>query len=271
MQATDCFGKADMTDKNGCQQNGNRFFGTKLAIKAMFQIRINMKKIAFVLFLVLFSMNVSAQLASNNPVKIKVKKISAKSTETTPAKPNIIDFSADQSKVNVVYGRIEENGDTTLIVRLPEVDVSLMNHYYEITETASGRRLVRNVRKAYPYAKLAGQKFHEYDTLLLAAKSDAQRRKMMKQAEKEISDQYTAELKDLTLSQGAILIRLIDRETGDTSYKVLQELRGKVRAVFYQGFARLWGYNLKTEYDPKHNEEDDKIETIVTLIERGAI
>ena len=93
----------------------------------------------------------------------------------------------------------------------------------------------------------------------------------MKQAEKEISDQYTAELKDLTLSQGAILIRLIDRETGDTSYKVLQELRGKVRAVFYQGFARLWGYNLKTEYNPKNNKEDDKIETIITLLERGAI
>lgn len=228
-----------------------------------------MKKFAFVFVLALFSLNVSAQLASNNP--IKVRRIAVKPVEKTPVKPCTIDFSIDQSKVNVVYGRIDENGDTLLFVNLPEVDISLMNHYFEITETASGRRLVRNVRKAYPYAKLAGQKFHEYDTLLLAAKTDADRRKMMKQAEKEITDQYTEELKDLTLSQGAILIRLIDRETGDTSYKVLQELRGKVRAVFYQGFARLWGYNLKTEYDPKLNEEDDKIETIVTLLERGAI
>lgn len=230
-----------------------------------------MKKFAFIFILALLCMNVSAQLASNNPNKIKIRAISHKPVEKTAPTPSVIDFSSDQSKVNVVYGRIEENGDTTLIVRLPEVDINLMNHYFEITETASGRRLVRNVRKAYPYAKLAGQKFHEYDTLLLAAKNDAERRKMMKQAEKEITDQYTEELKDLTLSQGAILIRLIDRETGDTSYKVLQELRGKVRAVFYQGFARLWGYNLKTEYDPKQNEEDDKIETIVTLLDRGAI
>ena len=228
-----------------------------------------MKKFAFIFVLALFSLNVLAQLTNNNPVK--VRRIAIKPVEKTPAKPSTIDFSIDQSKVNVVYGRIDENGDTLLFVNLPEVDISLMNHYFEITETASGRRLVRNVRKAYPYAKLAGKKFHEYDTLLLAAKNDAERRKMMKQAEKEITDQYTEELKDLTLSQGAILIRLIDRETGDTSYKVLQELRGKVRAVFYQGFARLWGYNLKTEYDPKQNEEDDKIETIVTLLERGAI
>lgn len=228
-----------------------------------------MKKFAFIFVLALFSLNVSAQLASNNP--IKVRRIAIKPVEKTPAKPCTIDFSIDQSKVNVVYGRIDENGDTLLFVNLPEVDINLMNLYFEITETASGRRLVRNVRKAYPYAKLAGKKFHEYDTLLLAAKNDAERRKMMKQAEKEITDQYTEELKDLTLSQGAILIRLIDRETGDTSYKVLQELRGKVRAVFYQGFARLWGYNLKTEYDPKQNEEDDKIETIVTLLDRGAI
>ena len=230
-----------------------------------------MKKFAFIFFLALFSISAFAQMASNKPANIKVKRIAIKQEENTQAKSSVIDFSGDQSKVNVVYGRIEENGDTTLIVKLPEVDINLMNHYYEITETASGRRLVRNVRKAYPYAKLAKEKLLGYDTLLLAARNDRERRQLMKQAEKEISDQYTDELKDLTISQGAILIRLIDRETGDTSYKVLQELRGKVRAVFYQGFARLWGYNLKTEFNPMLNEEDDKIETIVTLLERGAI
>ena len=231
---------------------------------------MEMKKFAFIFFLALFSINAFAQVASN-PVKFKVKSVSSTIKESTPVQSSVVDFSGDQSKVNVVYGRIEENGDTTLIVMLPEVDINLMNHYYEITETAAGRRLVRNVKKAYPYAKLAGQKFHEYDTLLLAAKNDAERHRMMKQAEKEITDQYTEELKNLTLTQGAILIRLIDRETGDTSYKVLQELRGKVRALFYQGFARLWGYNLKTEFNPMLNEEDDKIETIVTLLDRGLI
>ena len=94
---------------------------------------------------------------------------------------------------------------------------------------------------------------------------------MMKQAEDELTEQYTEELKNLTISQGLILVRLIDRETSRTSYQVVKELRGKVRAFFYQGFARLWGYNLKTEYDPHNNPEDEEIETIMTLMERGVI
>ena len=111
----------------------------------------------------------------------------------------------------------------------------------------------------------------EYDSILAHVSDKSERSRLMRQAEKEISDQYTAELKNLTITQGLILVRLIDRETGNTSYQVVQELRGKVRAFFYQGFARLWGYNLKTEYDPHNNPEDDDIETIMILLERGVI
>ena len=178
--------------------------------------------------------------------------------------------SSTSDKVNVVYGRIDGK-DTLLIVYLPEVDIDLMNRYYQITETRQGRRLVNNVRKVYPYAKIAGDKLQEYDTILANISSNSERRRLMRQAEDELSDQYTEDLKHLTFSQGLILIRLIDRETGSTSYQVVQELRGKVRAFFYQGFARLWGYNLKSEYDPHNNPEDDQIETIVTLLERGQI
>ena len=175
-----------------------------------------------------------------------------------------------QDQLHVVYGRI--NGqDTILMVYLPEVDIDLMGRYYAITDTRQGRRLVSNVRKVYPYAKLASAKLQEFDTLLADVSNESERRRMMKQAEQEISDQYTEELKKLTFSQGAILIRLIDRETGNTSYKLVQELRGKLRAFFYQGFARLWGYNLKTEFDPKNNKEDEEIDIIATLLERGQI
>ena len=169
-----------------------------------------------------------------------------------------------------VYARIEGN-DTLIIVDLAEIDVDLLSRYFEITETRQGRRLVSNVRRVFPYAKLASDKLQEYDTLLASVDSDSERRRMMKQAESELTDQYTDELEHLTFSQGAILIRLIDRETGNTSYKLVQELRGKVRAFFYQGFARLWGYNLKTEFDPKNNPEDEQIDIIATLLERGQI
>ena len=189
----------------------------------------------------------------------------------TPAKEVSYDNApSDMQNLNVVYGRIDGR-DTLLYVYLPEVDIDLMSRYYEITGTRQGRRLVNNVKKVYPYAKLAGDKMKEFDLMLADIHSDAERRRLMKEAEDQITEQYTEELEKLTFSQGAILIRLIDRETGNTSYQVVRELRGRLRAFFYQGFARLWGYNLKTEYSPQTNPEDDEIETIVTLLNRGQI
>ena len=201
------------------------------------------------------------------------KKVIVVKKQAQQPQSSVIDFSnpTEPTKGTVVYGRIDENGDTTLMVYLPEVDIDLMQRYLQITDTHKGRRLANNVRKVFPYAKLAGAKMQEYDSILAHTSNKSERNRLMKQAEKEITDQYTEELKNLTITQGLILVRLIDRETGNTTYQVVQELRGKVRAFFYQGFARLWGYNLKTEYDPHNNPEDDEIETIMTLLERGVI
>lgn len=231
---------------------------------------IAMKKTLYAILLAMVTTFGYSQLIAQSG-KVKPVKVTLKAATATPSS-NItaVESYRNFDQGTVVYARIE-NGDTTLIVNLPELDIDLMSRYFEITETRQGRRLVNNVRKVYPYAKLANDKLQEYDTLLAYAHSDAERRSMMKQAEKEITDQYTEELEHLTFSQGAILIRLIDRETGNTSYKLVQDLRGKVRAFFYQGFARLWGYNLKTEFDPKNDPEDEQIDVIATLLERGQI
>lgn len=228
-----------------------------------------MKKTVLVALMVLMSLTGFAQLINKGSQSKKVITIKRKEAP----KSSVIDFSnpAEPIQGTVVYGRIEPNGDTTLIVYLPEVDIDLMQRYLQITETRQGRRLANNVKKVYPYAKLAGAKMQEYDSILANIPDKSERNKLMKQAEKEITEQYTEELKDLTITQGLILVRLIDRETGNTTYQVVQELRGKFRAFFYQGFARLWGYNLKEQYDPHNNPEDDEIETIMTLLERGVI
>jgi hypothetical protein len=81
--------------------------------------------------------------------------------------------------------------------------------------------------------------------------------------------QYSDELKGLTVNQGKILIKLIDRETGNSSYEMVKELKGSFSAFMWQTVARLFGDNLKSTYDP--DEEDRDIENIIGLIETGAI
>ena len=233
-----------------------------------------MKRIALVALIALMSMTGFAQMiAKGDAAKKKIKVV--RKQEAPQPQSAVVDFNSTpdptQGNGSVVYGRIDENGDTTLIVFLPEVDIDLMQRYLQITDTRQGRRLANNVKKVYPYAKLAGAKMQEYDSILANINDKSERKRLMKQAEDEITEQYTEELKNLTISQGLILVRLIDRETSRTSYQVVKELRGKVRAFFYQGFARLWGYNLKTEFDPHNNPEDDEIDTIMTLMERGVI
>ncbi|HNW53668.1 MAG TPA: DUF4294 domain-containing protein, partial [Bacteroidales bacterium] len=136
-------------------------------------------------------------------------------------------------------------------------------------ESKQWERLVRNVKKAYPYAKLAGIKFNEYSQKIADVKSDKVKKTMMKQAEDEIEAQFGKELRDLTFTQGKILLKLIDRETSNSSYEIVKDFRGNFRAFFYQSFARLFGYDLKARYDPLG--EDADIERIVLMIESGTL
>jgi len=177
--------------------------------------------------------------------------------------------AAAQQTDTIVVRAIVIDGDTIPDITLDEIEVLLLKY----PRTKRGRRklsrYVKNVKRVLPYAKLAGQKLRDYEVILIAAESDKERRKLMKQAEKELTEEFTDDIKDMTFSQGLILIKLIDRETGETSYNLVQELRGKFTAFFYQAFARLWGFNLKVDYDP--NGEDRQLEAIVRLIEMGKL
>ncbi|MDD3637768.1 MAG: DUF4294 domain-containing protein [Bacteroidales bacterium] len=176
--------------------------------------------------------------------------------------------TTDLTDTLVVLAKIE-HGDTTLIMTLPEVNVYALRLFDSRRDIRKVERLIYHVKKAYPYAKLAGIKLREYDKQLVNAKNDRERRRIMRKAEKELNEEFGGDLRNLTFTQGKILLKLIDRETGNTSYNLVKELRGGFTAFFYQGFARIWGYNLKSDYDPEG--EDELIETIVTLIERGQL
>jgi hypothetical protein len=180
---------------------------------------------------------------------------------------NVSSIQPIDSKITV-FAKVE-NGDTIPIVQLPEVKVYAIRVFEGKRDIRNIQRMIYNVKKAYPYARLAGLKLQEYESILESTKSDSERRKIMRQAEKELNDQFGEDLKDLTFTQGKILLKLIDRETGDVSYNLVKDLRGGITAIFYQGFARIWGYNLKSHYDP--TGEDELIETIVVMIENGQL
>ena len=129
--------------------------------------------------------------------------------------------------------------------------------------------MIRNIKKAYPYARLAGKELKELDDHLARLDNEKEQKAYINQAEKEIMDQFEKEVKKLTVTQGIILVKLIDRETGRTSYQVIKELKGGFTAFFWQGIARIFGNNLKTEYDP--DNQDKIMEDIVLGIEAGFI
>jgi hypothetical protein len=174
--------------------------------------------------------------------------------------------NAQQTPEQIIVAATVFNHDTIPILQLPEV---IIWGFQSERDFRKFQRLIYNVKKVYPYARLAGIKLQEYESKLASARSERERRQLMRKAEEEIKSQYSNELSELTFTQGKILIKLIDRQTSQTSYYLLQELRGNFVAFFYQGFARIWGYNLKTRYDP--SGEDAAIEMIVKMIESGQI
>jgi hypothetical protein len=169
----------------------------------------------------------------------------------------------------VVARAVVEGSDTLPILELPEVRVYERRDFEYLYLKRRYRRLIRNVKRAYPYAQIAGVRLKELDDHLVTLKSEKEQREYINQAEKEIMQEFENEVRKLTVTQGIILVKLIDRETGRTSYQVIKELKGGITAFFWQGIARIFGNNLKTEYDPVN---DDRIlEDIVLGIEAGFI
>lgn len=159
------------------------------------------------------------------------------------------------------------SGDTLYYKHLNEVEVFPKNRSrYQIRRYD---RLTRYVKKVYPYAQIAAEKMKEYEQILNNTSSPSEQRKIMKTIEDEIYAEWGEDLKELTYMQGEILLKLIDRQTGESSFELLKEFRGNFRAFFYQSFARIFGFNLKERYDPQGR--DKEIEYIVHLIETNRL
>ncbi len=160
-------------------------------------------------------------------------------------------------------------GDTILHSSIEEVRIYPVPQFSSRREYRQYQRLIRNLKIVYPYALLAAEKLNEMNHAFLELKTERERRTFVRQVEQELMDEFEDELKKLTITQGRLLIKLIDRETGDTSYELVRELRGSFSAFFWQAIARLFGSNLKTTFDAEG--EDKLIDQILVLIDNGQI
>lgn len=131
------------------------------------------------------------------------------------------------------------------------------------------RRLVDAVKKVYPLAKVARAKMAAMEEHLRSLPTKKAQKAYIKQVYKEIMDEYTPVAKRMTRTQGRVLLKLIDRETEYTAYEILREFRGGFVAGFWQGVSRVFGHNLKSQYDK--DREDRMIEQIVIYYEAGLL
>ncbi len=130
-------------------------------------------------------------------------------------------------------------------------------------------RMVNDVRKTLPIAKQAKRMLIETYEVVKDIPNEKERDRHMKALEKEVFAQYKPQLKKLNYRQGRLLVRLIDRECHAPSYQLIRSFLGKGAAVFWQGFGRLFGVNLKSEWDPEG--DDRELENICVQIEQGLL
>lgn len=160
-------------------------------------------------------------------------------------------------------------GDSIEVIIMPELPVYPPLKFKNKRQLMRYNKLVRNVKRTLPYAKLVNIKILQTYEQLEKLPTKKQRDAYMKQVERDLKKEYTPVMKKLTYAQGKLLIKLIDRECNQSSYHIVQAFFGSFKAGFYQSFAWLFGASLKKEYDPEY--DDRMVERVVRLVESGSL
>jgi len=191
----------------------------------------------------------------------------------------LISFTVDAQNSSTPKGRrlllsgmsfaVVEGSDTVPVIFLNEVLVYPPLVFKDDKERREYDRLVRDVKRTLPYAKLVYNTLIETYEYIETLPDDKAKEAHLKRMEKELFKQYKPELKKLTLTQGKLLLKLIDRECNQSSYQLVNAFLGPFRASFWNIFATMLGANMKTEYDPKG--KDSTTERVARLVERGLI
>lgn len=165
---------------------------------------------------------------------------------------------------------VDEAGDSVIVYYLTDLYVFPKLKFKNAKERQAYDRLARNVRLTLPYAKMIAETLvetYEYIETL----PEKEREPYLKRMERDVFEQYKPVLKRFSKTQAKVLIKLIQRETHQSSYDILRAFLGTGRAAFWQGFGRLCGVNLRAGYRPDDNAEDSRIEAIASRLELGLL
>jgi hypothetical protein len=166
---------------------------------------------------------------------------------------------------------VAENGDTLPMVVVAPVfcfaktrfrSDNARRRYYE-----QYYKMIYNLKITYPYAQILRQRLMEIESHVAQLPTERQRKAYIKQVEQQLMAEFKPVARKMTISQGKMLIKLVNRQTGKTGYTILKELKGSINAFFWQAVARMFSQSLKSEFDP---ENDDKLlAELIFLYENG--
>lgn len=151
------------------------------------------------------------------------------------------------------------DGDT---INVAEMDPILISAGMDEEGRKNYQRLKRRVKKVMPYAKMAAYKMRVMEDNLSLKKGKKDRKKYIRECEASLKAMYMNQLKDLTIEEGKVLMKLIYRETGKTTWEIMKNYRGSSEALMWQAFGSVYGHDMKVEYDPVM---DYQIENIIRV------
>ena len=167
--------------------------------------------------------------------------------------------------------RYDENGDSTIHFYLRELTVYPPLKFKNKKQEELYWRTVRDVRLTLPYAKLIAETLIETYEYIETFPTQKEREAYLKEMEGALFKQYKPVLRKFSKRQAKMLIKLIQRETHQSSYDIVKAFLGTFRAGFWQGFGKLFGVSLKRDYRPQKDKNDAMLDRVARLVEQGTI
>lgn len=161
------------------------------------------------------------------------------------------------------------NGDTIPMIKLPTVYIFKPLTFKTKKQWNNYYKLIRDVKKVLPISKEINRAIIETYEYIETLPTEKEKQKHIKRVEKGLKKQYMPQMKKLSFAQGKLLIKLVDRQSNQTTYELVKAFMGPFKAGFYQTFAALFGASLKKQYDP--NGDDQLTERIILMIESGQL